>query len=124
MATTCDGIADRMEGRDGQHQRWFTHCLRPEDGFLAVRRLVAPHVSYGRPVARGRNLVRRGCVRLELTLLVPPQLFGREPAITLQVPALDLPEIDGRVQRLAHVVEYVDPQQSRLAGERIERYFA
>jgi hypothetical protein len=53
-------------------------------------------------------------------LLVPDQLLGRQPAHPLDEPALDLPDVDRGVQRLAAVVQDVGAQDLVLAGQRVD----
>ena len=62
-------------------------------------------------------------MRHQLALVVPPQLFRREPAHSLDEAALDLAHVDRRVQRLADIVQNVDAQQPIFAGQRVHDYF-
>ena len=68
-----------------------------------------------------RNLVRGRRVRHQPPALVPPQLLGREPAHALDEAALDLAEVDRRIEAAADVVQDVGAQQPVLAGERVDR---
>ena len=43
---------------------------------------------------------------------MPLQLFGRQPAHALDERALDLAEVDRRVERAADVVQHVGAQQA------------
>ena len=52
--------------------------------------------------------------------LVPAQLLGRQPAHALDEAALDLAEVDRRIDRAADVVQEVGAQHPVLAGERID----
>ena len=58
-------------------------------------------------------------MRLELAIVVPPELLRRQPARTLDEAALDLAEIDGRVQRLAAVMQDIHPEGAVLTGQRV-----
>jgi len=60
---------------------------------------------------------------LQLAFLVPSEFLARQPADALQERALDLAEVDRRIQRRADVVQDVDAQQLCLAAERIDRDF-
>ena len=53
-------------------------------------------------------------------LVVPPQFFGGQPAHALHETALDLADVDGRIQRGADVVQDVDPLDPVFAGERVD----
>jgi hypothetical protein len=59
-------------------------------------------------------------VRPELPLLVPPQLLGGEPAHALDERALDLPDVDGRVERAADILEHVGAIHLVLTGQRVD----
>ena len=54
--------------------------------------------------------------------VVPPQLLGGQPAHALNESPLDLAQVYRRVQRLADVVEDVDPFDPILPGQRIDRH--
>ena len=80
------------------------------------------HVEDRRAVVGRRDLVGAGRVRGELARLrMPHQLLGGEPAHALDERALDLADVDRRVQRAADVVQHVGAQQAPLAGERVHR---
>ena len=67
------------------------------------------------------NLVGRGAVGAQPPFCVPPQLFGGEPAHALHERALDLAQVDRRIERAAAVLEQLGAQDARLAGERVDR---
>ena len=52
--------------------------------------------------------------------LLEDQLLGGEPAHALHEAALDLADVDGRIQRAADIVQDVDAQEPVLARERID----
>ena len=72
----------------------------------------------------GRDLVGAGRVGPQPPLLVPPQLLGGQPAHALDEAALDLADVDRRVQRLADIVQDVDALDLVLAGQRVDRDLA
>ena len=51
---------------------------------------------------------------------VENQFLGGEPAHALHEAALDLADIDGRIERASDIVENVDAPQAVLAGERVD----
>ena len=57
-------------------------------------------------------------------LRMPHQFLGREPAHALDEGALDLADVDRRVQRLACVVQDVGAQQLPFAGQRVDDHLA
>ena len=57
-------------------------------------------------------------------LRMPDQFLGRQPAHALDERALDLPDVDGRIQRPAGIVEDVGAQQFPFAGERVDDHLA
>ena len=62
-------------------------------------------------------------MRFQLARFVPPQLFARQPAGSLQKSALHLSAVQGRVERPADVVKDVHAQQAALARQRVHRHF-
>ena len=54
--------------------------------------------------------------------VIEHQLLSGEPARALHEAALDLAEIDGRIQRAAHVMQDVHAQHAVLAGERVNSH--
>src|SRR3984893_8894267 len=124
VRSACGGIADRVERRDSEHQRWLADRLRAKNEILGVAAgFVDPCIELRRYVACHRNLVRGRRVRHQLALVVPPQLFRREPTRPLDEATLDLAHVDRRVQRLPNVVQNVDAQQPVFAGQRVHDYF-
>ncbi len=100
LADAGDRVAERMEHRDGQHQRRLAHRLGAMDGLLAV----APVQSVMLKAAGGR--CRPGSCRWRAhgwqpAWRVEHQLLGGQPAHALNEAAFDLAEVDGRVQRAA-----------------------
>ena len=94
------GVANGMAHRDCEHQRRFADGFGAMDGILPIRCAVRQsHVGLRRPIPRGRNLVSRRRVGLELARGVPPQLLGSEPADALQKAAFDLAAVDRLIQR-------------------------
>ena len=59
-------------------------------------------------------------MRFEFARRVPPQLLGCQPAFTLYEAAFDLPEVNGRIQGLAAVMNDIDTQGSVLARQRVD----
>ena len=51
---------------------------------------------------------------------MPDEFFHRQPAHALDERALDLADVDGRVERAADVVQHVGAQQLPLAGQRVD----
>ncbi len=58
-----------------------------------------------------------------LPLVVPDQFFGGQPAHAWTKP-FDLADIDGRVQRLSHIVQDIDAVDRIFACQRIDGDFA
>ena len=56
----------------------------------------------------------------QLALLVPPQLFGGQPAHALDKGALDLTFVKDRVQRPAYIVQNIRPLDPVFAGQSID----
>src|SRR5699024_11074074 len=71
----------------------------------------------------GRNLVGRRRVGHDPAAVGPPQLFGGQPADTLNETAFDLTHVDRRTQRAADVVDDVDGGHFVFAGQRIDQHF-
>ena len=61
-------------------------------------------------------------MREELPLVVPDDLFHRQPAHALDEAAFDLPAVDRRVERAADVVQEIGAQEPRFSGERVDRH--
>ncbi len=97
-----DRVAQRVEHRDRPASAAARR--RPWSGRSRLSRLRAAanrrDVERRRHVAAGRDLVGRGRVRAQPALVVPPQLLGGQPAHALDEAALDLAEVDRRVQRV------------------------
>jgi hypothetical protein len=55
---------------------------------------------------------------------VEHQLLGGQPAHALDEAALDLAQVDGRVQRAAGVVQDVGPGDLHLAGQGVDQHLA
>src|SRR6185503_5981698 len=73
-----------------------------------------------RHVGRAWDLVGRGCVAREMPVLGEDKLFGREPAHALHEAALDLANVDRRIERLADVVDDVDARDLHLASGDVD----
>ena len=100
------------------------HRLRAADRWLAVfRPLGEPHIEDWWPVRRQRDLVGRGRVGPQPPLVVPPQLLGRQPAHALHEGALDLADVERRVERASGVVQHVHPVDLVFAGQSVDRDF-
>ena len=56
--------------------------------------------------------------------VVEHQLLGGQPAHALDEAALDLAEVDRRIERAADVVEDIDRDHAMLAGERVDHDLA
>ncbi len=63
-----DGVAQRLECRQREHERRLADGLRAVDGLLAIGLVVEVDAKMRRNVARRRNLVRRRRVGLEFSL--------------------------------------------------------
>ena len=61
----------------------------------------------------------REALALQASFGVPQQFFDGEPSHSLHEAALDLPAIDERRNRIAHVLKNVDAQDARVARESI-----
>ena len=77
-----------------------------------------------RPVAAGGNLVGAGGMGAQAPLRIPDQLLAGQPAHALDEAALDLAEVDGRIQRLADVMQDVDARHLVFAGQRVDHHLA
>ena len=114
-------VGERVQDGDAQHQGRLADRLGAEDRVLAVLVLEQVDVEDARAVAAGRDLVGAGRVGAQAALLVPPQLLGGEPAHALDEAALDLADVERRVQRFAAVVQDVDPLDPVFAGQGVDR---
>ena len=76
-----------------------------------------------RNVAGGRYLVGAGRVGAEHATAVPHQFLRGQPAHALNEAALDLADVDGRVDAAARVMQDVHLQHTALAGERVDHHF-
>jgi hypothetical protein len=54
---------------------------------------------------------------------IPPQLLGGQPAHALDEGAFDLADVDGRIERLACVVQGIGAQQLPFAGQGVDHDF-
>ena len=61
-------------------------------------------------------------MRGEHALVAPLQLFAREPAHALNECAFNLPFIQCRIQRAAHIVQDVNALHFHLAGQRVDSH--
>ena len=59
----------------------------------------------------------------QATGIVPPELLHGQPTSALHETALDLAEVDCRVQRFANIVQDVDAQQAVFAGQCVDDGF-
>ena len=103
-----DRIGKRAEHAVRQHDRRLADGLGAIDRVLAVGVGIKRDAEIGRHVGGDRNLVGGGRMREQAALLVEDQLLGGEPAHALHEAALDLADIDGRIQRASDIVEDVD----------------
>ncbi len=62
-----------------------------------------------------------GC---EPALVVKDQFLGGQPSHALHKSALDLADIQRRVERRTHIMKNIDAFDFHLAGQRINHYFA
>ena len=97
----------------GQHQRGFTDCFRAMNGaFPVIACSPDLHIEvFGAITGCGYLIGRRG-VGFQLACFIPPQFFGGQPAHALNKAALNLAQINRRVQRPADVVQDIDGQDS------------
>ena len=70
-----------------------------------------------------RDFVAGRAIGEQFALVVPHQFFAGEPAHALHKTALNLADINGRIQRRAHVMQNVGAQQAVFAGQRIHQHF-
>jgi hypothetical protein len=91
-------IRQRHQRRDAQHEGRLAHRLRLADRILAVRAVPERHVEHRRPVRTGRDLVGAGRMGRQPALAVPDQFLGGQPARALHIGALDLADVQRRVQ--------------------------
>ena len=63
-------------------------------------------------------------MRKQTPVVAVYQLLGGQPPHFLHEAALDLPHVDGRVQRAASVVEDVHPVDVHLAGLDVDSHLA
>ncbi|KDB51037.1 hypothetical protein X805_33380 [Sphaerotilus natans subsp. natans DSM 6575] len=122
-------VPDRQEDAEGQQQRRLAHGLAAVDAVGRVAVGVEPHVEcprLQRNVVGGRDLVGAGRVRQQQARgaravhRLPAQLLGGQPAHALHEGALDLADVQRRVQRGADIVQHVGAQQPPFAGQRVD----
>ena len=77
-----------------------------------------------RAIVGGRDLVGGRRVGEQAAARVVDQFLRRQPAHALDEAALDLPQVDRRIERVADVVEDVDRDDLVLAGERVDHDLA
>src|SRR5215471_5964582 len=117
-----DGVPYGEPNGDRQHQRRLADRLGAEDGRGAVWRVLEqPRIEDRRQVAAAGNFVGRWAVSAQPTFAIPPQLFGGEPAHSLDECALDLAEVDRRIERATAILDELGTQHARFAGQRIDR---
>ena len=116
-----DRVEDRRIDGDRQHQRRLADRLRAIDARRRIRPHVEPRVEDRRHVGGDRDLVGRRRVGGQPSLGVVDQLFGRQPAHALDEAALDLADVERRIDRGADVVQEVGAQDLHLAGQRVDR---
>ncbi|ABA47595.1 hypothetical protein BURPS1710b_3214 [Burkholderia pseudomallei 1710b] len=120
IAHRRDRVADREEHRERQQQRRLADRLRPVNAVLRVAVVEQSHAEIRRTIVDGRDLVRRRRVRHQPAAVVPPQLLGREPPHSLDERALDLPDVERRIQRRTDVVQRIRSQHTHLARQRVD----
>src|SRR5262249_34012960 len=106
-----DRITNRLAHRNREHQRRLTHRFAPEDDvrLAGVPQELDSEIR-GHFGPRGQ-LVRRRAGGGEATVVVPQQLFEREPAHALDEAAFDLAAIDDGRYGIADVLEDVHAPQ-------------
>ncbi len=75
-------------------------------------------------VSSGWDFVGAGAPRQQLAVSTPDQFFGGDPAQTLHKTALDLSDVQRRVERMPHIMQDVHAQQFVLTRQRINRHLA
>ena len=119
LATASDSacstdIASMKGGSPTALERWIV-------GSCVLRPVGQRHVEDLRPVRGERDLVGRRRMGAQPALVVPPQFLGGQPAHALDEAALDLAEVDRRVQRAAGLVQDVGALDDVFAGQRVDR---
>jgi hypothetical protein len=101
----CHRVAQRLKHADGEHEWRFAHGFAAVNVVFPVR--LGPEVDAKvlGDVAGGGDFVGAGRVRGECAVCFPDQLLGGEPAHALHKTALDLADVQRRVDALAHVVQ-------------------
>ena len=110
-------MAQRSDHRDGQHQRRFTDRFAAVDDAVLGRVGQQCHAEVMRCIPDGGDLVRGWPVRQQVTPWTPYQRLAGQPPESLDVPAFDLADVDGRQQRLTDIVEDVDAADTVLASQ-------
>src|ERR1700722_15187602 len=113
-----DGVGDRGEHRDREHQRRLADRLRPVDRRFAIGAVEQRDTEIGWHIGCAGDLVGRRRMGEQPALVVEPQLLGSEPTHALDEPALDLADVDRRIERAADVVKDVDALDFVFAGQR------
>ena len=117
-------LPQRLAHREGEHQRRLADGLGPVDGAVLVGLLEQRdvehlgHLREARQLVGARRLGRQPAAARPVAL-VPAQVLERQPAGALDVPALDLADVDQRRQAVADVVDDVDPPGAVGPGEPV-----
>ena len=61
-------------------------------------------------------------MRRQPALVVPDQLFGGQPAGALHIAALDLADIQRRVQGTPHIMDDIGAQDTVFAGQGVDNH--
>ena len=124
-AERADRLPDRLAHAEREHERRFADRLRAVDGAVLRGVLEQAHVEHVGHLREARQLVGARRLREQppaarAVARVPAQLLEREPSGALHEGALDLAEVDDRRERVADVVEDVDPQHPVRAREPVD----
>ena len=117
-------IRDCRENGNRQHQWRLADGLRAIDRVFAIAVVEQFDPEIRRHIGGHGDLVGRGSVGEQATLLVVDKLFGRQPAHALDKAAFNLADIDGGIDRAPDVVQDIHPLHDHLAGEDIDHDFA
>mmetsp|Transcript_15711 Transcript_15711/g.63271 ORF Transcript_15711/g.63271 Transcript_15711/m.63271 type:complete len:848 (-) Transcript_15711:2042-4585(-) len=124
-----DGVFDGEEGRGAEEEGRLADGARRVDG-VRVGVVDEDDAHVERRVVRGGELVGAGPLGEELAsldprvlLVAPDHLLEAEEAVALREGALDLPHVDGGIDRAAEVHDDVGAPHVRIAREHVELDF-
>ena len=119
-AAAANRVANGFVHADGQHERRLAHGFGAKDVVLAVGLGPQVHLEVFGHVARGGDFVSAWRMRAQMPLAVPNQLLTGQPAHALHKTALDLADVQRRVDAAPDVVQDVYLEHPRLAGQGVD----